>query len=171
MWFLFLLVSMYFGTVRDQHCYSNKKKLTRLHYRKTPRTSFLVSLALFFVHCKGCSYPSSPHLCFLFYPNSPPKIKMKKIVKALCFTVGSISAPTNQPTNQPTQFLLLFKSLIFFKAKYISMNSECAGLCQRLPRLPRRRPGAGGPDTPLTPLFILNCTKLWPSSPLKKAFY
>lgn len=24
-WFLFLSVSMYFGTVRDQHCYSNKK--------------------------------------------------------------------------------------------------------------------------------------------------
>lgn len=121
----FLFVSMYFGTVRDQHCYSNKKKLTRLHYRKTPRTSFLVSLVLFFVHCKGCLYPTLPHLCFLFYPTSPsPPNKSEKNSQSFMFHSGQyLSAdnqPTNQPTNppiqptnQPTQLLLLFVKFRF----------------------------------------------------------
>ena len=111
------------------------KKLTRLHYRKTPRTSFLVSLALFFfcffvfcffVHCKGCSYTSSPqghvHVCFLSYPNLPPtppkEVNKQKNQSKLCFTVGSISAPTTNQLNL-CFYLKCFNLIYYLKKIYV----------------------------------------------------
>lgn len=110
-------------------------------------------------------------------------MKTKKIVSFVIHSGQYLSAnkptnqPTSQPTNQPTNqpnFCFYLKVFFFFsKAKYISTNTEYAGragasLASSRPACPA---GAGGPNTRLTPYFILSCMKLWPSSPLKKALY